>query len=407
MRETIRPLTRRTRALCRALLCLLVGAALVALAPVGAQAATGTALSQATNMYPRAISLRHSGGSNGDIIADATSFPATGPAGAIYESTDGGASFQQIGQVADPLATTGLCCTTLFEVPRRLGDLTPGTLLWAGTIGQAATDPRMSIDVWESTDTGRTWTYLSTAYQSPNNLGIWEPEFSVDAAGQLVIDFSDETEQPAYSQFLTETASSDGGRTWSAPTPVVQSTNPNYRPGMATVQQLPNGRYVMTYEVCGVGGQYDCAVHLRTSADGWSWGDPSDMGTIPTSTTGQYFAHTPTVVWSPGGGPQGSLLLIGQLLLNADGSTSSGNGDTYFINTSNGNGPWQAATAPVSVPDASNAVCPNYSPTLVPLDGGSRVLEVTTDTDAAGDCLAYYASSTVPYARHRSAEHAS
>lgn len=271
MRWCVMSLGRRTSRLSRALCCAVLGFALVALFPAGAHAATGTALSQTADMYPRAIMLQHSGASNGDIIADATEFPPGSPVGGIYESTDDGASFTEVGQVADPTAAAGLCCTTLFEVPRQLGGLAPGTLLWAGTLGQAPADRRMAIRVWKSTDTGRTWSYLSTAYQSPNSLGIWEPEFSVDAAGQLVVDFSNETEQPAYSQFLDETASADGGLTWSAPAPVVQSTDPAYRPGMANVRRLPNGSYVMTYEVCGVGGQYDCAVHLRTSADGWSW----------------------------------------------------------------------------------------------------------------------------------------
>lgn len=99
------------------------------------------------------------------------------------------------------------------------------------------------------------------------------------------------------------------------------------------------------------------------------------------------------MVWSPAGGGRGSLLLIGQMLLNADGTTAAGNGATYFVNTHGGSGAWRAVTAPVSVPDASNAVCPNYSPSLVPIDHGTRVLEVTTDSDSAGTCLAYYASA--------------
>ena len=351
-------------------------------------------LSPSRNMYPRAVVLHHSGADNGEIIADATSSSAAGTnVGAIYKSTDHGATFTAVTPIVDSAAGSGLCCTTIYSVPRQLGDLAPGTLLWAGSFGANATNRRMSIRVWASSDVGRSWKFVSTAYQSPNTGGLWEPDFEIDTAGELVMQFSDETEQPAHSQFLAETKSTDGAKNWSPPVPTVRSSDKNYRPGMATVQQLPGGSYVMTYEVCGVGGQYDCAVHLRTSPDGWSWGGQNDLGGMPTDSAGEYFAHTPTIVWSPAGGAAGSLLLIGQMLLTSGGGTAPGNGAAYFVNTRGGTGTWQSEPSPVSVPDATNKACPNYSPTLAPYENGTRILEITTDNDAKGTCLAYYASA--------------
>ena len=380
------PIRRPALTVVLAVLAVALGMVLV---PGTAHAATGQMLSPNVAMYPRAIRLSHSGAADGRIIADATSFPAQGPVGAIFESTDNGRSFRQVGAVADPLAAGGLCCTTLFELPRRIGAMPAGTLLWAGTIGQGVTtDRRMSLRIWRSNDLGRHWSPLSTCAKASNDLGLWEPELSVDSYGRLVCHFSDETHQPTYSQLLARTVSTDGVH-WSDERFTVASTDPHQRPGMANVRQLPGGSYLMTYEVCGTGDQYDCAVHYRTSRDGWNWGDPRDIGPMIHTRSGQYFTHTPTISTAPGG----RVLLVGQMLNNADGSVAAGNGATMFETGPGGLGAWSAATAPVSVPGARNDVCPNYSSTLVPV--GRSVLEIATDYGADNVCRAYFATGTI------------
>ncbi len=381
------PLPSRRPVIAVVLAVLAVSLGLV-LAPGTAHAATGQLLSPNVAMYPRAIRLSHSGEADGRIIADATSFPAQGPVGAIFESTDNGGSFRQVGAVADPLAAGGLCCTTLFELPRRIGAMPAGTLLWAGTIGQAVpTDRRMSLRIWRSNDLGRHWSALSTCAQASNDGGLWEPELSVDAYGRLVCHFSDETHQPTYSQLLARTVSTDGVH-WSDERFTVAGTDPHQRPGMANVRRLPGGSYLMTYEVCGTGDQYDCAVHYRTSRDGWKWGDPRDIGPMIHTRSGQYFTHTPTISIAPGG----RVILVGQILNNADGSIAPGNGGTVFETGPGGRVGWSARAAPVSVPDARNDVCPNYSSTLVPL--GGSVLEIATDYGADNVCRAYFATGS-------------
>jgi hypothetical protein len=389
LRPSLIPCRRRAVVLVIALVAVAAG---LLVAPGRAGAATGQLLSPNVAMYPRAFRLAHSGSADGRIIADATSFPAQGPVGAIFESTHNGGSFRQVGAVADPLAAGGLCCTTLFELPRRIGSMPAGTLLWAGTIGQGVTtDRRMSLRIWRSNDLGRHWSFLSACAQAPNGGGLWEPELSVDAYGRLVCHFSDETHQPTYSQLLARTVSTDGVH-WSAERFTVASTDPNHRPGMANVRRLPGGSYLMTYEVCGTGDQYDCAVHYRTSRDGWNWGDPRDIGPMIHSPSGQYFTHTPTIATATGG----RLLLVGQVLNNADGGVAAGNGDTLFETGPGGHGGWSAVAAPVSVPDARNDVCPNYSSTLVALGGaGVRVLEIATDYGSDNVCRGYFATGSV------------
>jgi hypothetical protein len=92
--------------------------------------------------------------------------------------------------------------------------------------------------------------------------------------------------------------STDGGLTWGPRQNVVaiHSTSAvTYRPGMANVRRLPNGRYLMSYELCGSGLPDSCAVHYRTSADGWRWGDPADPGTVPETVDGKRLFHAPTI----------------------------------------------------------------------------------------------------------------
>ena len=108
-------------------------------------------------LYPRAIRLAHSGAYNGRILVSVISNDGRAGIGEIYESTDDGATFSRVGTIADPGAARGqgLCCGTLFEMPRQVGRTAEGTLLWAASVGQNARRRRMALRVWRSTDHGR------------------------------------------------------------------------------------------------------------------------------------------------------------------------------------------------------------------------------------------------------------
>ena len=360
-----------------------------------AAAATGTPLQDGTALYPRVIRLAHNGDSNGRILASVVTFDGNNGIGAIHESTDGGATFHRVGTIADPesAAGQGLCCTTLFELPRQVGDMPAGTLLWASSAGQDEQDRRMALRIWRSNDVGRTWSYLSSCAVAENTGGLWEPEFSVAADGALVCQYSDETD-PAHSQKLVAVRSYDGIH-WQDRHDVVASSWQPDRPGMPVVRRLPNGTYFMTYEICNPGGQYQCVVHYRTSPDGWNWGDPTYLGIRPETADGRYFRATPTIAWAPGGGPNGRILLIGQRLLNRDGSVADGSGRTILTNSNNGEGPWTAIDAPVNVPNPDVNYCQNYSSPLLPSEDGTQVLELATDFDGSV-CRTYYATGPLP-----------
>lgn len=357
--------------------------------------ATGTRLSDQVAMYPRAVQLAHNGDANGRIMASATTFTDRGGEAAIFESTDGGESFAPVTSipVADRNGQPGLCCGTLYELPQAVGELDEGTLLYAASAGQEAGDERrMSLDIWQSSDLGRSWSYLSACATAPNNGGLWEPEFSIDAQGRLVCHYADETDFVDGTQRLASVASTDGVH-WEDRQITVQSLPGSTRPGMPVVRQHPNGEYLMTYEICGQpgdNGRYDCATYLRRSADGWNWGNPDDRGTLLTSAENRYFTHAPTIAIAE----DGTLLVVGQQLRNADGSIAAGSGRTVLVDSDGGSGPWREIAAPVEVPDPPNAPCPNYSSALTPLAGTTEFLEVATDTDPDGVCRAYFATGS-------------
>jgi hypothetical protein len=338
------------------------------------------------------VRLAHSGSANGQVVASVVDFDPAGGVGRIYRSTDGGASFAEVGQIHDPASAGGLCCSALFELPRQIGAMPAGTLLWGASVGQSAADRRMAIDVWQSQDHGVSWSELPPCQTAGNTGGLWEPEFSVDAEGDLVCHYSDETNPAAHSQSLQERFSPDG-RTWGPAYPTVAPVNAGLRPGMATVVQRADGSYYMTYEVCGTGDRFDCAAHYRTSADGADWGPPADTGPVITTATGQYFTHAPTVAWLGNGTAAGRLVLVGQQFREANGAIATTSGRTVLVSTENGAGNWFPIDAPVAVPSPDSSYCPNYSSPLLPSTDGTRLLEIATDY-VGSVCQPFYATGS-------------
>ena len=392
--------------------------ALLVLGPVGTSGGPGRAKAATTaqqldtlpSMYPRMIRLAHSGDANGRLIASvsASSPDATGPTDMerIFGSTDGGASFHLLSEIHDPLASDGRgsCCGTLFELPRQLGAEPAGTLLFATTVGMknSAAGRVPAIRVWKSGDHGATWSYLSScasgSASTPSSEGLWEPEFSVDARGDLDCFFSDET-RAGSSQVIASVTSTDGGATWGAEQLVV-ATAATDRPGMAGVRKLPNGTYFMSYELCGQRADA-CRVYYRTSTDGWNWGDSTDPGTVASTPDGKYFYHAPTIAWTPNGTPNGRILLIGDLVKDAAGNVlRPESGSTILANTENGFGHWFELDAPVTVsfsanPSGDEIVCNNYSSSLLPSADGSGVIELATKSLSGGGCGAFFASGSL------------
>lgn len=359
----------------RLLLLLLV---VLAASHATAWAATGTVLRGST-LYPRVIRVKH-GAANaiGRLIASTN--------GMIFNSTNNGASWNPLGNVPTAAGSSERCCATLYELPQPVGSLSAGTLIYAASYLSGATP---AIEVYTSTDEGVSWTYHSTpVVGGDSSHGLWEPEFEIAAGGALVMFGSDETDA-CCSQKLIQIRTYDG-KTWQDKTDTVRSTIQADRPGMITVSALPNGHYFMSYELCGPAG---CTVFSRTSADGWNFGDPGNVGTKVQTASGQYLEHAPLNRW--GSSPQsgnGTILLVGQVMHESSGSVSASNGKVLFVNANvDGTGNWTTVDAPVQVPTAYDNYCPNYSSALLPATDGSSILELASDY-LNGGCITYFAS---------------
>jgi hypothetical protein len=340
-----------------------------------AKVGDGVSLENST-FYPRLVELSHGPSSvNGEIIASTN--------GNIFRSTNSGLTFTFLDTVPTISGSIEDCCATLYELPQTVGSLQAGTLLFAGSyyVGTA-----MAIEVYTSTDQGQTWNYLNTPVAGGSNTspghGLWEPQFEVADDGALVMFWSDETDS-CCSQKLAQIRTYNG-TTWQDQTNTVASDIQSDRPGMAVVSKLPSGVFFMSYELCGPAA---CTVFYRTSTDGWNFGSSSNTGTKVQTASGQYFEHAPTNVWDPSAG----LLLIGQVMFESNGSQSSGNRETIFVNTSSdGSGPWLTLPAPVLIPNAYDNYCPNYSSALLPISGGTSLLELASNYDTFNECVSYY-----------------
>ena len=342
--------------------------------------------------YPRVIRLEHNGAANGRVLASVGTVDGSA-LGVVLESTDGGATFGQVGTIADPDGANGrgMCCGTLFELPSPVGDMPEGTLLWAGTFGYKVPEAQRHTRqrLWISRDLGRTWTFRSDIATSPNQYNAWEPEFSVAEDGQLVAHFSDESDKAHHDQKLVRVRSADGV-TWTGYRETVKNNDFFVRPGMAGVRRLADGTYFLVYEMCNL-DEPMCGVYFRTSTDGWDYGDPLDPGTSVRTADGKWVRHTPTITVSP----SGAIVLAAEMLVNADGSKAQGNGKTLLVNENNGAGPWREIPAPVEVPAPDNHGCMNFSPSLLASPDGAGVLEIATDV-VAGVCHAFYATGPIP-----------
>ena len=352
-----------------------------------ANAATGTYLQNST-LYPRLVRLSHGSPQvNGQIVASTN--------GNIFLSTDNGASFTFLDTVPTQAGSTERCCATLYEMPRTVGSLQAGTLLFAGSYFSGQTP---AIEIYTSTDQGRTWNYSSTPVTGGDSKhGLWEPEFTIANDGALVMFWSDETDA-CCSQKLAQVRTY-GGTAWQDQANTVASVVQADRPGMAVVSKLPSGTFFMSYELCGPAA---CTVFSRTSADGWNFGTASNTGTKIQTTAGQFFEHAPANVWSPSAASSGLLLLVGQVLFESNGAVSPSNGQLLFTNTSaDGSGAWSTMPAPVQVPTAYDNYCPNYSSALLPSLDGSSLLELASDYNSSKQCVSYYATEPLTQAAAR------
>ena len=369
-----------SRRLAAALFCLV-------LATPGIAAASGYAgvLYAGGNAYPRVLRL-----ADGIILAGVNTIVGGDGVGVVLASVNDGRTFRRIATIADPAGAGGAqeCCASLYELPSAVGGFPAGTVLWVAGFGYGRRPVR--IRLWASLNHGWTWRYVSDIAVAGDAAPLWEPSLSVAADGELVAFYSDETDKSRHDQKIVQLRSADAIH-WTGYTETVATAHRPDRPGMAQVIRLANGSYFMTYEICDNDLKHLCSSYYRESPDGWNFGDPRNLGTVIRTADGKYFRHTPSVALSP----TGTILLISEMVVNADGRAAPEDGEVLLGNDHDGAGPWYELPAPIAIPGAKNAPCRNFGSDLVPSEDGTSVLEVADDYDASGTCVAYYAWGSV------------
>jgi hypothetical protein len=285
---------------------------------------------------------------NGRILI---AFEANGMEGIpIWESRDEGASWQFVMNSIDPAKPDHAKCNLhwqphLTEMPRTVGSLKAGTILLSASSvcnGDTGRMASMQLQLYGSTDQGRSWQFRGAVADGTAELPVWEPHLWVLDDGKLVTYYSSEThKRDGFNQLLSHKVSSDGGKTWGPEVYDTAMPGGVERPGMVIVDRLPDHRYVYSYE--DVQGPVNGQVHVKFSADGLHWGDPADPGTPVQAAGGEYPINCPTVSWFPIGGPDGVLVV------SARGGAGGGDpsGRSFFWNNNNGKGPWWEVPAPV------------------------------------------------------------
>ena len=322
-------------------------------------------------MYPRCICLAHNGEKNGTLLATFECYSHETPVFPIYESNDDGESWHRLSEIRDE--EKGFGCRFqphLLELPVTCGTVEEGTILCAGNI--IPSDFSSScLHLYQSTDCGKTWSFLSEivsgghAVVDPRepdaNRPVWEPFLTVTPDGKLICFYSDERRAAGSgsNQLLAHKVSPDGGRTWGEEKIDVAFPGGRLRPGMPVVAALPQGRFIMVYEMVN---QDKIPVYFRISDSIEDWGDRDFMGNPVCAADGSYLTGTPYVSWIPQGGPEGTILVTGRGFSHIMANSRMGEG--FFVKLD-------------SLVDIDNTCgFAGYSQCILPLHGGKQVLNL-------------------------------
>ncbi|MFB5673414.1 family 16 glycoside hydrolase [Paenibacillus terreus] len=185
----------------------------------------------------------------------------------VARSTDNARTWTVLSTISDP--GSDLDNGQMLQLPN--GDI----LLAARSVRWAES---FYLPVYKSTNGGATWTYLSNIDSNagaPGTLGargVYEPHLGFLADGRLAVFYASEKHadsSPAYSQIISLKVSTDSGTTWG--NEIFAAWNPGNsasRPGMPVWTKMNNGKYILTYEVCG---PQNCDIYYKISDDGVTW----------------------------------------------------------------------------------------------------------------------------------------
>lgn len=151
------------------------------------------------------------------------------------------------------------------------------------------------LPVYESSDMGASWKYLSMVMENNSVMngnnpsqGLWEPTLYQLPHDKIAVAYSTEMHSvasPAYSQICAFKVSSNNGASWGSEQVMVEEPGGgNLRPGMPVVRRMANGKYIEVSEIVGMNNAEVC---YKISTDGIHW--PDGLGTpIPHQHAGPY-----------------------------------------------------------------------------------------------------------------------
>jgi len=257
--------------------------------------------------YPRYVELH-----DGTIVAT-TSFSGPKPAYfPIFSSRDGGATWTYVSNFTDQVNGWGMTAQpALAELTEPLGGYPAGTILGAGN---SWSNNGTRIDLYASRDRARTWEFVSHVAMGgrPNTTNgatpIWEP-FILPYKRSVVVYYSDQRD-PKHGQKLSHQVSKDM-KHWEPPVDDVAYDLYEARPGMTVITYVPPiDKWILVHErpignSSSYGSNYpvyyvtaDSPLDFRLSK-----GQPIvvDKKIVPNA--------SPYVVWSPLGGPNGTIVV--------------------------------------------------------------------------------------------------
>ncbi len=321
------------------------------------------------SMYPRCIELTMNGEKNGTLLATFEFYTTETASYPIYESTDEAHTWHKISDVSFEIEG-GACRFQphLYELKEQQGEYPAGTILLAGNL--IGPDFTTDLHLFASRDAGRNWEHVSRIVRCGElhefrgrkmHRPVWEPFLMEGPDHMLYCFYSDERflGSDHYNQLLAHMRSADGGRTWSDIVIDVAYPDDTLRPGMPIIAPLPDGRFVMVYEMVN---EDRIPVYFRISEDLNDWGEPDFTGNPVIARDGSHLTGTPYVLWIPQGGPQGTILVTGR-----------GFSDIY-ANSHGGEGFWERMDT--LIPLDNNRDFAGYSQCLLTIHGGKRILSV-------------------------------
>ncbi|GFF59242.1 hypothetical protein IFM46972_11327 [Aspergillus udagawae] len=277
--------------------------------------------------YGRTLLLDHNK-THPVLLSTWSFFPPDGTYLPIYRSKDGGQTWSNYSKVH--FSNNGgyvggsIWQPFLYELPRQVGEYPRGTILASGN-AIPHDFSSTNIEVYASLDRGLSWKFVSVVATGgpPNTTNgatpVWEPFISM-YEDKLTVYYSDQRD-PLHGQKLAHQSTRDLIH-WG---PVVNDAayaNYTLRPGMTTVARIGNGKYLLSYELANA-PEVPYAVHYRIADNPLKFDEATPYllksrdGTIP--------AACPYTVWTPVGGPHGTIVM-------SDGTYSE-----VFINRENGN----------------------------------------------------------------------